>query len=155
MNILSHKKILSFLLLTSIILSVFTSDAIHANITSSLYKTDKYSVNVSDELETDAETLQDYTSFFNDNVHIGITVSDNITGENVTALTETDINDIATKTLHAVLAQSGEGINIKEHSLVTFSDRAYPALHVSFEGSSELDDSVYIEEYIITTICRC
>lgn len=147
------KKITTLCSLTAItVLSVFSPISIHANNVSSLYSTATYSVDVSQELETDSKTLQDYTSFSNDDVHIGITVSDNILGENVTTLTEAEIKGTATDTLHAILAQSGEGINIKEHALTTFSAMEYPCLYVAYEGSSELDDSVYMEEYIITTI---
>ncbi|MDE6636279.1 MAG: hypothetical protein K2K09_06710 [Lachnospiraceae bacterium] len=155
MNIIFPKKravIIIMLFLITCLLSVSGSRIIHANNNSELHTFNEYSVYVPDSFTVDSETLQDFTSFYGDNVTIGIRVADNTIGENVTTLTESKISDITTDTLSSLMAQAGEGINVKEHSITTFSDRAYPALYIAFAGSSDLDADVYIEEYIITTV---
>ncbi|MCI8308494.1 MAG: hypothetical protein HFH14_10655 [Lachnospiraceae bacterium] len=152
--LVKYKKLAVFssIILIACILSVLPGRIIHANNNSDLYTCGEYSANIPESFTVDAETLQDYTSFYGDSVTIGVRVTDNTTGENITTFTETEIRNIATETLSALMAQAGEGINIKEHSITTFSDREYPALYISFAGSTELDDSVYMEEYIITTV---
>ena len=152
--LVKYKKLAVFssIILIACILSVLPGRIIHANNNSDLYTCGEYSANIPESFTVDAETLQDYTSFYGDSVTIGVRVTDNTNGENVTTFTETEIRNIATETLSALMAQAGEGINIKEHSITTFSDREYPALYISFAGSTELDDSVYMEEYIITTV---
>ncbi len=151
---LSCKKYFTIasIFITACILSVSSVRIIHANNNSTLYKCSEYSVDIPNGFTVDAETLQDFTSFYGDGVTIGIRVSDNITGENVTTFTETDIKSITTETLSALMAQAGEGINVKEHSIKTFSDMEYPALYIAFAGSSDVADNVYMEEYIITTV---
>lgn len=146
------KSAIASVILIACILSVSYVRIIHANNNSTLYKCSEYSVNTPESFTVDAETLQDFTSFYGNGVTIGIRVSDNITGENVTTFTETDIKSITTETLSALMAQAGEGINVKEHSITTFSDMEYPALYIAFAGSSDIADSVYMEEYIITTV---
>lgn len=153
-NLVKHKKhaVFSSIILIACILSVLHCRIIHANNNSALYTCGEYSANIPESFTVDADTLEDYTSFYGDSVTIGVRVTDNTTGENVAAFTETEIRNIATETLAALMAQAGEGINIKEHSITTFSDREYPALYIAFAGSTEIDDSVYMEEYIITTV---
>lgn len=136
----------------AILLFAINSTVIHAADDSSIYSCDKYSVNIPDGFEVDEETLQDFTSFYSNDVTIGVRVTDNTTGENVVTLTEDEIYEITNETLSSVTAQAGEGITAKEHALLTFSSREYPALYIAYEGSSKLDDSVYMEEYIITTV---
>lgn len=134
------------------ILSVSSSRIIHANNNSGLQTFNEYSVYMADSFTVDSETHQDFTSFYGDGVTIIVRISDNSAGENITTLTENKIKDIASDTLSSLMAQAGNGINVKEHSITTFSDRAYPALYILYTGNTELDAHVYMEEYIITTV---
>lgn len=136
----------------AILLFALNCSVIHATDTTNVYSCDKYSVNIPAGFETDEETLQDFTSFYSNDVTIGVRITDNLKGENVVSLTEEEIADITDDTLSSLTLQAGEGIKEKEHSLLTFSSREYPALYIAYEGSSQLDSEVYMEEYIITTV---
>lgn len=120
---------------------------------SNIYKCEAYSVIVPESLTADANTLEDFTSFYNDKITIGVSVDDNtLAGENITTYTESKINEFANNTLSSLTAQAGEGISTTEHSLTTFSKNEYPALHVTYAGSTSIDPEVYMEQYVITTI---
>ena len=114
------------------------------------YTTVAYSITVPDSYEYDSETVEDYVSIIKDNMNIGISVSDNMTEDDITTYTETKIQQIKEDTLAKLTTQTGEGIRATNHEITTFSDNKYAALHIVYEGSIENDPDVYMEEYIIT-----
>lgn len=120
---------------------------------SNIFKCESFSVIVPESLTADANTLEDFTSFYNDKITIGISVTDNtLKCENITGFTESKINEFANDTLSSLTAQAGEGISATGHALTTFSKNEYPALHVTYSGSTSIDPQVYMEQYVITTV---
>ena len=135
-----------FSLLTAFIFFMQQSSAVYARI----YANVMYTVTVPDSFKYDGETVENYASIIRDNINIGISVSDNLTEEDVTTFTETEIQKIKDDTLAKLTTQAGEGITATKHEIVSFSENDYAALHIVYEGSIENDPDVYMEEYIIT-----
>lgn len=114
------------------------------------YSCNAYSIDVPKAYETDAKTLDNFTTFKKGNMTIGIRLENNLSGDNVSTYTETQISEFAASTISALDSKAGSGISNTSHELTTFSSNAYPALHMTFEGGTEAYSKVYIEEYIIT-----
>lgn len=115
------------------------------------YSFTEYLLSVPDTYICDSETINGYTSFIKDNINIGISVKSNLSGDNVSEFTETQIAETESETLNSLTTNAGDGISVSMHEITTFSSNQYAALHIVYEGSIESDDSVYLDEYIITT----
>ncbi len=115
-----------------------------------VYTNIAYTITVPDTFKYDGETVENYASIIKDNINIGISVSDNLTEDDITDYTDAEIQEIKEDTLAKLTTQAGEGIKAVKHEITTFSDNEYAALHIIYEGSIENDPDVYMEEYIIT-----
>ncbi|MBE5928213.1 MAG: hypothetical protein E7267_02395 [Lachnospiraceae bacterium] len=121
-----------------------------ADVYARIYTNVAYAITVPDTFKYDGETVENYASITKDNINIGISVSDNLTEDDVTTYTEAKIQEIKDDTLAKLTTQTGEGIRAIKHEITTFSENEYAALHIVYEGSIENDPDVYMEEYIIT-----
>ena len=137
------------IIITALLITVYLSNVYTAFAKD--YSFTEYLLSVPDTYTCDSETLDGYTSFIKDNINIGISVKNNLSGEDVSRYTESRIADIASETLDSLNTKAGEGISVSLHELTTFSANKYAALHIVYEGSIESDDSVYLDEYVITT----
>ncbi len=115
------------------------------------YSFTQYLLSVPDTYVCDSKSISGYTSFVKDNISIGISVKNNSSEDNVSEFTETQITEIESETIDSLNTNAGEGISVSSHALTTFSSNQYDALRIIYEGSTESDDRVYMEEYIITT----
>lgn len=140
---------ISNIIITALLITVYLSNVCAAFAKD--YSFTEYLLSVPDTYTCDSETLDGYTSFIKDNINIGISVKSNLSGDDVSRYTESRIADTASETLDSLNTKAGEGISVSLHELTTFSANKYAALHIVYEGSIESDDSVYLDEYVITT----
>lgn len=148
-----NKRLFLLIFIITPILSVLTSgNNIYASDNTNIFSNDKYSVFVPSSFSVDSESIADYTSFYKDNVTIGISTLNNTKFEDVAKYTETQISDIAKETLDSLKAQNASNIKITKHEIIAFSDNNYPSVHIIYEGNSESGVPVYMEEYIVTTL---
>jgi len=140
---------ISTIIITVLLITIYLSNVGTASAKD--YSFTEYLLSVPDTYTCDSETLDGYTSFIKDNINIGISVKNNLSGDDVSRYTESRIADTASETLDSLNAKAGEGISVSLHELTTFSANKYATLHIVYEGSIESDDSVYLDEYVITT----
>ena len=115
------------------------------------YTCNSFSVNVPTGFRVDDKTIDDYVSFYGENVTIGISIESNLKQENVSVMTESDISDIISDTVSLLSDKAGNGVTDAKHEIISFSNNNYPALYVLYTGSNDIQSEVYIEEYIVTT----
>ncbi len=119
--------------------------------TISAYTCETYSIDVPESYEIDSTTLDDFTSFYGDNVTIGIQIKNNFDNDDVSTYTDDKINKIADEAINALATQGGEGITVTEKTRTSFSANNYSSVLIVYEGSSKADYETYMEEYIIST----
>ena len=141
---------LTYLICFIIIINIFLCSASVAR-AAEKYTCNSFSVNVPTGFRVDDKTIDDYVSFYGENITIGISIEANLKQENVAAMTESDISDIISDTVSLLSDKAGNGVTDAEHEIISFSNNNYPALYVLYKGSNDIQSEVYIEEYIVTT----
>lgn len=118
------------------------------------YTCHEFTALVSKSFTVDDTSIDNYVSLYGENVTVGVSMENNAQEEDVALFTEDDIDNIASETelslnndtVKSISEGSDGSITASRHEMTTFSDNAYPAVYVVYEG-----DDVYIEEYILTT----
>lgn len=142
----NYNKYQLFKYIIAVIILIFLPVSI-----SEAYSCSAYSIKVPDSYKADAKSLNNFTTFIKGNMTIGISLEDNLGGDDISNYTEQQISDLSHKTIDSLDSKAGSGITNTSHELTTFSDMHYPCLHMIYEGSTQAYAQVYMDEYIITT----
>lgn len=113
------------------------------------YECSSYGISVPDDYTIDSESIDNYTSLYGDDVTIGIKVESNMSMDDVSTYTESEINNLVSATISKLDSKAGGNATSTGHSIMSFSASGYPALMITYEGKDS-ETTFYMEEYIIT-----